>query len=85
MQTRQMSFATGAAGRMMHGMHFHTLTIPGWRNSGPGHWQALWEATLPPARRVEQSDWVRPDPAIWHGTLAQAVGGFGATGAVGRT
>ena len=30
------------------------LLIPGLNNSGPGHWQTLWEETVPRARRVAQ-------------------------------
>ena len=36
------------------------LIVPGWRNSGPGHWQTLWAAQLPGAQRVEQDDWLVP-------------------------
>ena len=36
------------------------VIVPGWRNSGPGHWQTLWAQRLPVARRVEQDDWAKP-------------------------
>src|SRR6218665_4217144 len=35
------------------------LLLPGWQNSGPGHWQSLWQARHG-YRRVEQHDWLRP-------------------------
>ena len=35
------------------------LLLPGWQNSGPGHWQSHWE-TLHGYQRVEQHDWMRP-------------------------
>jgi predicted alpha/beta hydrolase family esterase len=48
--------------------------LPGLGNSGPQHWQTLWEKNLPRARRVEQADWERPDPTDWEARLAAAVG-----------
>jgi len=30
------------------------LIVPGWTNSGPQHWQTLWEHEHPEYRRVEQ-------------------------------
>ena len=41
------------------------LTLPGWMNSGPGHWMTLWEARHPEWRRVEQTDWERPRRNDW--------------------
>jgi predicted alpha/beta hydrolase family esterase len=49
------------------------LMIPGWRNSGPDHWQTLWEKDLPGAIRVEQSDWERPDLLEWMTGLSMAL------------
>lgn len=40
------------------------LILPGWQNSGPEHWQSLWEATHG-YRRVEQHDWLRPLRGDW--------------------
>lgn len=40
------------------------LTLPGWQNSGPEHWQSRWEA-LHGDRRVEQSDWMQPLRGDW--------------------
>ena len=31
------------------------LIVPGWRDSGPGHWQSLWADALPGAVRVVQA------------------------------
>ncbi|TAG27812.1 MAG: alpha/beta hydrolase [Burkholderiales bacterium] len=42
----------------------HYLILPGWQNSGPAHWQSLWEAQLP-AQRVMQHDWMRPLRGDW--------------------
>ena len=40
------------------------LTLPGWQNSGPAHWQSRWEA-LYGDLRVEQHDWMRPLRGDW--------------------
>ncbi|WP_326540958.1 RBBP9/YdeN family alpha/beta hydrolase [Pseudorhodoferax sp.] len=50
-----------------------TLIIPGWRNSGPGHWQSLWESQLPDVQRVQQDDWVAPRRAAWMEATVQAI------------
>ena len=42
----------------------HILTLPGWQNSGPDHWQSRWEA-LYGDQRVEQHDWVTPLRGDW--------------------
>jgi predicted alpha/beta hydrolase family esterase len=49
------------------------LIVPGWRNSEPGHWQSLWEARLPGARRVAQGDWLFPRRQDWVQRLADEV------------
>jgi uncharacterized protein len=49
------------------------LIIPGLGGSGPEHWQSLWQARLSDARRVEQSDWDKPDRAGWIAQLDSAV------------
>jgi predicted alpha/beta hydrolase family esterase len=50
-----------------------TLYLPGLGNSGPGHWQTLWEAADADGRRVMQADWDEPDPDAWHERLEAAV------------
>ncbi len=40
------------------------LILPGWQNSGPDHWQSLWEARHG-YTRVEQSDWMTPKRGDW--------------------
>ena len=48
------------------------VIVPGWKNSGPGHWQSLWAKRLPGAVRVAmaEEDWQRPKQALW----LQAIG-----------
>ena len=48
------------------------LLLPGWQNSGPGHWQSLWEAQYG-HRRVEQHDWMRPLRGDWSARLEEVV------------
>ncbi|HEY8908479.1 MAG TPA: alpha/beta fold hydrolase [Rhodoferax sp.] len=42
----------------------HVLILPGWQNSGPLHWQSLWQAQSD-YQRVEQHDWMRPLRGDW--------------------
>lgn len=53
------------------------LIVPGWQNSGPGHWQTLWQRKHPEFMRVEQRDWERPMRAEWVATLDAAVASVG--------
>jgi predicted alpha/beta hydrolase family esterase len=41
------------------------LVLPGWANSGPGHWQTFWEKSLPNSRRVLQDNWREPHKQAW--------------------
>lgn len=42
------------------------VIVPGLGNSGPQHWQRLWQADLPDRTiAVEQADWDRPDFGDW--------------------
>jgi predicted alpha/beta hydrolase family esterase len=50
------------------------LNIPGLRNSGPGHWQSLWEQQYPAQfLRVEQENWHEPEREAWVVRLAAVV------------
>ncbi|MBL0943888.1 MAG: alpha/beta hydrolase [Hydrogenophaga sp.] len=49
------------------------VIVPGWRNSGPAHWQSLWAARLPRVLRVEQDDWVSPLRAPWVARLGETI------------
>src|SRR6218665_3363693 len=48
------------------------LLLPGWQNSGPRHWQSLWQARHG-YRRVEQHDWLRPLRGDWTARLEETV------------
>ena len=51
------------------------VIVPGWRNSGPGHWQSLWAQRLPGAVRVEmaEDDWQRPRRSVWVQAIARTL------------
>ena len=40
------------------------LLLPGWQDSGPGHWQTAWEQRHG-CTRVAQHDWMRPLRGDW--------------------
>jgi hypothetical protein len=53
----------------------HFLIQPGWQNSGPHHWQTLWQAQLGnAATRVPQQNWVVPERVAWVKTLEETIG-----------
>lgn len=49
------------------------LIVPGIGNSGPTHWQTLWEQRHPAVTRVMQRDWDRPDCDTWADELDAAI------------
>jgi serine hydrolase len=52
----------------------HFLIQPGWQNSGPHHWQSLWEARLGrAATRVRQQDWMVPECRAWSRVLEETI------------
>lgn len=55
-------------------MEYEVLTLPGLWNSGPQHWQTLWEARHPAWRRVLHRDWNTPACAEWVAELDAAIG-----------
>lgn len=49
------------------------LIVPGLGDSGPTHWQSIWQASLPGARRVSQRNWERPSLPDWVMALDRSV------------
>ena len=49
------------------------IIVPGWRDSGPGHWQSLWAERLHGAVRVQQDDWITPSRKAWVDTIARTI------------
>lgn len=48
------------------------LLLPGWLDSGPGHWQSRWERLHGDAR-VQQHDWVWPRRGDWMARLEEVL------------
>jgi uncharacterized protein len=59
-----MSPATGPTPRV--------LLLPGWQDSGPGHWQSRWEG-LHGHERVQQADWHWPRRGDWMARLEEVL------------
>lgn len=49
------------------------LIIPGYKNSGSGHWQTRWEAKMKNARRVQQAEWSKPVREDWVKEIQNAI------------
>jgi predicted alpha/beta hydrolase family esterase len=49
------------------------LIVPGYSNSGPRHWQTLFEQKLHNARRVQMPDWDHPERDAWVSALDAAI------------
>ena len=53
--------------------HTRIIIVPGWRDSGPGHWQTLWQEQLSQAERVVQDDWLTPRRDAWVQALERLI------------
>jgi predicted alpha/beta hydrolase family esterase len=49
------------------------VIVPGLRNSGPQHWQTLWQQRLPNAERIRMTQWDKPDLQQWVDATIAAV------------
>ena len=49
------------------------VIVPGWRDSGPGHWQSLWAQRFPQAVRVQQDDWISPLRRAWVSSITRTI------------
>ncbi|MBT9507368.1 alpha/beta hydrolase [Rhodoferax sp.] len=49
------------------------IIVPGWRDSGPGHWQSLWADQLPGTLRVQQDDWITPSRSAWLASVTRTI------------
>jgi prephenate dehydrogenase len=49
------------------------LVVPGWQNSGPRHWQTIWEQQNPIFLRVHQKDWEFPHRQWWVERISEEV------------
>lgn len=48
------------------------LLLPGWLDSGPGHWQTRWQQ-LHGFERLQQDDWIWPRRGDWMARLEEAL------------
>ena len=53
--------------------HPNVIVLPGYMNSGVGHWQTRWESLHPTFSRVAMADWDHPVCETWCETLDAAV------------
>ncbi|MBP9905149.1 MAG: alpha/beta hydrolase [Rhodoferax sp.] len=54
---------------------YDLVLVPGRFNSGPEHWQSIWQQTLPIWQRVEQRHWNDPDTHRLNGSLRRLLAG----------
>lgn len=50
------------------------FSLPGYGNSGPGHWQTWMEGRLQDCTRIEQHSWEKPDNTLWIQTIQSTIG-----------
>ncbi len=53
------------------------LLVPGLHNSGPEHWQSIWQGKHPEYHRVQQEDWDTPRCSDWIRTLHAVICSIG--------
>jgi uncharacterized protein len=53
--------------------NLEVLILPGWADSGPEHWQTLWEKEHPEFKRVIQKDWIDVKLEDWLAVLDQTI------------
>lgn len=49
------------------------VIVPGWRDSGAGHWQTLWCDSVSGAVRVHQDDWISPVRSAWTRSISETI------------
>ena len=49
------------------------IIVPGWRDSGPGHWQSLWANSIEGVVRVQQDNWISPTCSAWICRIAETI------------
>jgi predicted alpha/beta hydrolase family esterase len=63
-------------------MSSSVLILPGIGNSGPQHWQSLWEQSNPEFVRITQRDWDHPICDEWSAALESAIQRIGSSAIV---
>jgi predicted alpha/beta hydrolase family esterase len=49
------------------------VILPGLGNSGPNHWQSLWEKSNPDFSRIKHDDWEHPICSTWVSKLEETL------------
>lgn len=49
------------------------VLVPGFKDSGPEHWQSLWQTRLPALLRISQRRWDNPDIELWIGAIKRLI------------
>jgi predicted alpha/beta hydrolase family esterase len=49
------------------------IIVPGWKNSGDGHWQSLWVESIAGSIRVKQDNWNSPSRAAWVQRISETI------------
>jgi uncharacterized protein len=49
------------------------LIVPGFKNSGPDHWQTRWQEKLSTARRIREVEWHKPVREDWVQSVVDSV------------
>jgi predicted alpha/beta hydrolase family esterase len=49
------------------------VLVPGFKDSGPEHWQTLWQARVPEMLRITQRRWDNPDIELWIGAIKRLI------------
>lgn len=44
---------------------YDLVLVPGFKDSGPEHWQSLWQHASPVFQRITQRRWDNPDIELW--------------------
>ena len=58
-------------------MDYPVLVVPGIGNSGPTHWQSVWQASHPAWERLTVDDWDRVVCDDWISAIGQQVAPHG--------
>lgn len=76
LRTQELRDEFERANRFEHGTRevaATVLVVPGWQNSGPRHWQTIWEQQSPIFLRVQQRDWEFPHREWWLQRISEEV------------
>jgi predicted alpha/beta hydrolase family esterase len=49
------------------------VLVPGFKDSGPDHWQTLWQHQLPAFQRITQKRWDNPDIELWIAAIQRLI------------